>query len=355
MGAASSSGLCGSPSDSADELLPGEIDELWIDDLTPTVSCSAGGWQRDSKGGHCSGFCVHMPRLIYGTAWKEKRIGPGATADLTAKALRSGFRAVDTACQPKHYHEPGVGEGLHCVLQEGMVTRDELYIQSKFSRNQDDSTIPYDKWSSIEDQVHQSVTVSLKNLGIEYLDCLVMHSPYPSHSDTMRAWAAMESEVQSGRVRQLGISNLKSLAQLQKLYADAIIKPALVQQRFHAKTRWERRMRLWCRDNGLQFQSFWTLKSSNKAVIYGRTGDEQSRSHETHEGETSHQVLDSLAKKYGVSNEVLYFRFCLGLGICPVIGTSSVEHMQQDLAAFTIPLSLDDAKHLDSLLVAAQQ
>jgi diketogulonate reductase-like aldo/keto reductase len=50
--------------------------------------------------------CPHpVPDFLYGTAWKENR-----TAALTELALRTGFRAIDTANQRKHYHEAGVGE-----------------------------------------------------------------------------------------------------------------------------------------------------------------------------------------------------------------------------------------------------
>ena len=45
---------------------------------------------------------VEMPRLIYGTAWKKE-----ATTPLVVTAVLAGFRGIDTACQPKHYHEPG--------------------------------------------------------------------------------------------------------------------------------------------------------------------------------------------------------------------------------------------------------
>ena len=48
-----------------------------------------------------------FPSIFYGTAWKKDK-----TAELVETAIRAGFRAVDTACQPKHYNEKGVGEGL---------------------------------------------------------------------------------------------------------------------------------------------------------------------------------------------------------------------------------------------------
>jgi len=69
-----------------------------------------------------------MPQLIYGTAWKKER-----TEALVTQALRAGFRGIDTACQPKHYHEPGVGAALAASLRGGL-TREQIYLQTKFTR-----------------------------------------------------------------------------------------------------------------------------------------------------------------------------------------------------------------------------
>ena len=50
---------------------------------------------------------IRMPKIIYGTAWKKER-----TAQLVEQAIVAGFRGIDTACQPKHYHEAR-NSGLH--------------------------------------------------------------------------------------------------------------------------------------------------------------------------------------------------------------------------------------------------
>jgi diketogulonate reductase-like aldo/keto reductase len=71
---------------------------------------------------------IHIPALLYGTAWKKER-----TAELVAEAVHWGFRGIDTACQPKHYHEPGVGEGLRRAYAEGIVTRQDMFLQTKFT------------------------------------------------------------------------------------------------------------------------------------------------------------------------------------------------------------------------------
>src|SRR5271165_2923009 len=81
-----------------------------------------------------------MPGILYGTAWK------GAdTARLVQLAIEQGFRGIDTACQPKHYHEPGVGAGLAAALAAGM-SRTDFYVQTKFTTvsGQDRNRIPYD-------------------------------------------------------------------------------------------------------------------------------------------------------------------------------------------------------------------
>ena len=50
---------------------------------------------------------LSMPWIMYGTAWKKER-----TAALVELAVEAGFRGIDTACQPRHYREDGVGEWM---------------------------------------------------------------------------------------------------------------------------------------------------------------------------------------------------------------------------------------------------
>src|SRR5438874_12697463 len=81
---------------------------------------------------------VRVPRFIYGTAWKEDD-----TRRLTELALRAGFRAIDTANQRKHYHEAAVGQGIADAVGAGVVARDELFLQTKFTfRDGQDHRLP---------------------------------------------------------------------------------------------------------------------------------------------------------------------------------------------------------------------
>lgn len=273
-----------------------------------------------------SAYGVAMPRIIYGTAWKKER-----TAALVELALRSGFRGVDTACQPKHYNEAGVGEGLSAILGEGLK-RSEIYLQTKFTpfKGQDPDNVPYDPKAKLSEQVRQSFQASLRNLRTDYLDGLVLHSPYPKDKDTFEAWRAMEGICEQGGVRQLGVSNCYELKRLKAIYRKARIKPAVIQNRFYAETRYDRDIRAFCRDHGVLYQSFWTLTANPKVL-----------------GAPS---LVELAAKYGRTAAQLFFRYLTQSDIVCLTGTSSKEHMAQDLAIFDFRLSAAECEAIGALL-----
>ena len=69
-----------------------------------------------------------LPKLVYGTAWKRE-----ATPHLVIKAIQNGFRAVDTAAQPKHYEEAFVGDAVRTLDREGFVKRDQLFVRHPLS------------------------------------------------------------------------------------------------------------------------------------------------------------------------------------------------------------------------------
>src|SRR5690349_17237029 len=106
---------------------------------------------------------MSIPDFIYGTAWKEDR-----TAALTELAIRTGFRAIDTANQRKHYNEAGVGDGLAAVYRAGLVARDDLFLQTKFTYMPgQDHRLPYDPAAPLSLQVGQSLASSLQHLGTD--------------------------------------------------------------------------------------------------------------------------------------------------------------------------------------------
>jgi diketogulonate reductase-like aldo/keto reductase len=116
---------------------------------------------------------VRVPQFLYGTAWKEE-----ATQRLTELALEHGFRGVDTANQRRHYHEAAVGQAVATAIASGWVTRDELFLQTKFTfRAGQDHRLPYDAAAPVPSQVEQSFASSLEHLGVEYVDSYLLHGP----------------------------------------------------------------------------------------------------------------------------------------------------------------------------------
>lgn len=269
---------------------------------------------------------VKVPGIIYGTAWKAER-----TAALVEQAVTLGFRGIDSACQPKHYHEPGVGEGLAACFAAGL-SRADVYLQTKFTPRdgQDPARIPYDPKASLSDQVAQSFATSLKNLRTDYLDGLVLHSPLTEERNLMEVWRAMEAIVDAGGARQLGISNCYRPAQFQRLCEQARIKPAILQNRFYAATGYDRDLRTFCRRHGILYQSFWTL-TANPTIL-------------------AHATARGLAKKYGRTPAQVFFRVLTQAGIVPLTGTTSEVHMREDLEIFEFELTAAECAEVERLL-----
>jgi diketogulonate reductase-like aldo/keto reductase len=270
---------------------------------------------------------VKMPRLIYGTAWKKEQ-----TADLVVQAIRAGFRGIDTACQPKHYNEALVGVALRRLQDEG-IDRDRLFVQTKFTPlpGQNPQQIPYDKNAPLEVQIAQSFEISKKNLQTDYIDSLVLHSPLAPHNLLMQAWRAMEAIQEARGARQLGISNCYHLDVLKQLYDDASVKPTVVQNRFYATTAYDAALREWCAEHGIVYQSFWTL-TANPHIL-------------------SSQTLHALAESYNKTVAQVFFRYLTQIGIAPLTGTCSEQHMREDLDIFDFALTPDELTKTGRLLV----
>lgn len=276
-----------------------------------------------------------MPRIMYGTAWKAER-----TADLVAQALGVGYRGVDTACQPKHYNEPGVGQGVARFLAAAAnsnppVARGDLFLQTKFTPidGQDRrKPLPYDPQASLTDQVKQSFSTSQKNLGTDYIDSLVLHSPLARKEDLLQVWRAMESlhSVSGPGVRQIGISNCYQPELFRWLYENAKVKPTVLQNRFYRESGFDIELRRFCSENNVRYQSFWTL-TANPDIL-------------------ASDVVMNIAKEKKVTPEQVFFRVLSYMGITPLTGTKSEKHMRQDLEIFNFELDQEERKSVEDLI-----
>jgi diketogulonate reductase-like aldo/keto reductase len=248
------------------------------------------------------------PFLIYGTAWKKEQ-----TASLVLKAIEHGFRFIDTACQPKHYNEAGVGEGWTSAATKLGLKRSDFFLQTKFTSidGQDRNNIPYDQHATLEEQVKQSLTVSLHNLQTDYIDSLVMHSPMRSHEETLRVWRVMESFVKEGTAKQLGVANFYDTTKFLDLYEDAHIKPKVLQNRFYSDSDFDINLRSLCDSYGILYQSFWTLTANIDAI---RNPD-----------------WVGMATSKNMTPETLMYAYMMAQGHTPLDGTKNVQHMDEDV------------------------
>lgn len=264
-----------------------------------------------------------VPTFIYGTAWKED-----ATERLTRLALDAGFRAIDTANQRRHYVEAGVGAAVAGAIRDGVVRREELFLQTKFTyaRGQD-HRLPYDPHADPATQVRQSFASSLEHLQVDAIDSYVLHGPSRGRGlgeVDVDVWRAMESLP----VRYLGVSNV-SLDQLEELCAIAAKRPAFVQNRCFASTRWDASVRAFCARNDIVYQGFSLLTANVDAL---RT-----------------RAFAEIVARAGRTPAQVVFRFARQIGIVPLTGTTSPAHMREDLAIDDFALSEEDVARMERL------
>jgi len=267
------------------------------------------------------------PHFLYGTAWKEER-----TARLTEEALRAGFRGIDTANQRRHYFEAGVGEGLAAAYRAGVVKRSDLFLQTKYTYQRgQDHRLPYDPGVSLTEQVRQSLASSLEHLGTDSIDSFVLHGPasgYGWGEGDHEVWHVMCKERDAGRTRVLGVSNV-SLEHLEQMKASGVELPAFVQNRCFARMGWDRDIRNFCGEHNIVYQGF-SLLTANPEVL-------------------QHPPFVDLARQLQATPAQVIFAFARAIGILPLTGTSSAEHMEQDLASLTLNLPSSVIEALESI------
>jgi len=267
------------------------------------------------------------PAFLYGTAWKEDR-----TASLTELALRAGFRGIDTANQRRHYLEGGVGEALSVAYSSGVVTRQDVFLQTKFTYQRgQDHRLPYDPSANLADQVAQSLASSLEHLAADHVDSYVLHGPWSNYGWTeadTEVWEAMQKERDTGRTHLLGVSNV-SLGHLEQMKAAGAEMPAFVQNRCFARLGWDRDVRSFCREHKIIYQGF-SLLTANPEVL-------------------EHVPFIELAKSLSATPAQVVFAFPRAVGILPLTGTSSAEHMKQDLAGLELTLPADLVKAIECM------
>jgi diketogulonate reductase-like aldo/keto reductase len=270
----------------------------------------------------------NIPNFLYGTAWKEEQ-----TTKLTELAIETGFRAIDTANQRRHYFEVGVGQALANVYRNGLVKRSDLFLQTKFTYQRgQDHRLPYDPKASFSQQVVQSLASSLEHLETDQVDSYVLHGPYSGYGWTeqdIEVWETMRKERDAGRTKLLGVSNV-SIGHLQQMALVHTELPVFVQNRCFARFGWDREVRAFCKEHGIVYQGF-SLLTANIEVL-------------------KHPLIIKLATQLKVTQAQIIFCFARQVGMLPITGTSDAIHMKQDLDSLNLSLPENIIETIESII-----
>jgi len=269
------------------------------------------------------------PAFLYGTAWKEER-----TTALAETAIQQGFRGIDTANQRKHYFEVAVGKAISNQIEKGTVSRDDLFIQTKFThRDGQDHRLPYDADAAVSKQVQQSFAKSLEHLQTDRIDSFVLHGPSQRvglAAQDWEAWFAMEEIHEQGAVGVLGVSNF-SAEQLETLLAKAEVRPSFVQNRCFAEAEWDWQVRRICEENDIIYQGFSLLTANRKVWASGQVA--------------------AIGKLHEMTPAQVIFCLALELDMLPLTGTSDAEHMRDNLACSKGVLKPEEVQQLKAIAV----
>ena len=239
-----------------------------------------------------------MPALGFGTLIPD----PAVTTTATKDALEAGFRHFD--CAERYGNEREVGEALQAGRAAGGIAREDIFVTTKL-------------WNTNHrpERVEPAFQASLDRLGLKYLDLYLSHTPFafqpgdnqdPRDKDgnviydhevtLLDTWKAMESLVDHGKCRAIGLSDL-TIGTLKPLYDSARIKPAVVQVESHPYLP-ETELLDFCNEKRIVFLAFAPLGHGMKP---GLLEDPVISAIATRVGKTPAQVLLAWAVQRGTA------------------------------------------------------
>lgn len=259
---------------------------------------------------------VTIPKLGLGTWF----ITDDQAAQAVCEAVKLGYRHIDTA--QAYGNERGVGEGIRTSGQ----ARANLFVTTKLAA----------EIKSYPEAV-QAIDQSLKTMGLDYLDLMLIHSPKPwmafhdaeRHLDGNReAWRALEEALKAGKLRSIGVSNFQE-PDLENLLKGGTVKPMINQLLAHI--------------SNTPFALIDHCQKQNILV--------QAYSPVAHGELLKNGKVATMAKKYGVTVPQLSIRYCLELGLLPLPKTANPAHMKNNADVdFTISAAdLTTLKNLEQI------
>ena len=244
-----------------------------------------------------------MPLIGYGTY----QTPPSITERCVAEALKAGYRSIDTAQCYGNEHEVGL------ACRKSGILREDLFITTKL-------------WAchGYADTL-RSIDSSLRKLGMDYIDLLLIHEPT---GDVHEIYRAMESAYRDGKLRAIGVSNF-----LNERYLDLInhckIIPAVNQVETHV-FRQQTELRALERQIGTAPESWSPLACGENNIF-------------------KNSVLMQIAERHGRSVSQIALRFLVQQGIIVIPKSTKLEHMKENLAILDFELEPEEMADLEKL------
>ena len=229
-------------------------------------------------------------------------------------ALKAGFRLIDTA--RIYGNEAAVGRGLQRAIDEGIVTREEVFITTKM-------------WTSDFGNGDAAVDASLERLGVDYIDLMILHHSQPSND--VDAYQAMERAVADGKLRSIGLSNYYEPEDFDRLVNATTIRPALLQNETHPYHQ-SGEMKEHIAQYGTVLESWFPL---------GGRGNTQTLFNDP--------VIAGIAEAHGVSSAQVIIRWHLQAGNICIPGSSNEQHIIEDYDVWDFELTEEEMAQMTAL------
>ena len=256
---------------------------------------------------------VEIPKLGLGTWF----IGDKDVVQAVKDAAKIGYRHIDTA--QAYQNEKGVGRGIRACG----VRREDMFVSTKLAA----------ELKSFNEAV-ASIDHSLKTLGLDYIDMMIIHSPKPwmeFHEDdpyfkgNREAWVALEEAYKAGKLRAIGLSNFEK-ADIDNILESCFVKPMVNQILAHISNM-PKELIEYTQEKGILVEAY-------SPVAHGEL--------------MKNQEVIKIAEKYGVSVPQLSIRYCLELGLLPLPKTANPAHMKNN-AEVDFVISDEDIELLNNL------
>ena len=276
-----------------------------------------------------------MPILGLGT-WKSE---PGRVYEAVKEAVRLGYRHID--CAPAYGNEAEIGQALSECFGENLVTRDEMWITSKLWN---DNHAPED--------VEPAVKKSLSDLQLSYLDLFLIHWPIvlkkgvflPESAEDMipldalsisKTWGAMETMVDKGLCRHIGVSNFSSV-KLKQLSDGARIKPEMNQVEMHPYLQ-QPALLDFCSKNRIHLTAYSPLGSQDRPAILKAANEPVLLEDST---------IAKIAERHNATPAQVLISWAIHRGTAVIPKSVSPARMKENLDAADVSLTQEDMQKI---------